>query len=205
MATDPLTRKQRRLVRQIDQIVETFGLDYRDIRGYERDARTPVLEIMKNKLVRGQVILWYALIDEFLNNKICHYYFGRKRSFPKLWKTKSFQRFNHFMLEELYPLQKLRLVNAIRKVLKGFARDVEALNVLRNGLAHAFFPENLRKSKPQWKGQNIFSVEGAQRFQADMYALSDYFLGRKPSTSEDVTSNPTFERNARKNGARPSS
>lgn len=204
MPTDPLTAKQRRLVRDIDQIAEIFGLDYRDIRRYERDARTPVLEVMKNKLVRGQVILWYALIDEFLNNKICHYYFGRKRSFPKLWKTKAFQRFNHFMLEELYPLQKLRLVNAIRKVPKSIARDIEALNVLRNGLAHAYFPENLRKSKPHWKGHNIFSVEGAQRFQADMFALSDYFLGLRPSTAEEVTSNPTLERDARRDGARPS-
>lgn len=201
MATDSLTTKQRRLVREIEQIAETFSLDYQAIRRYEREARTPVLEIMKNKLVRGQVVLWYTLVDEFLNNKICEYYFGRKRGFPKLWKAKPFQRFNHYVLEELYPLQKLRLVSSIRKVPKTFARDIEALNALRNGLAHAFFPENLRKSKPQWKGHNIFSLEGAQRFQDDMYALSDYFLGLTPAPNHDVTSNPTFEKDARKNGA----
>ncbi|TMH44051.1 MAG: hypothetical protein E6H54_09855 [Betaproteobacteria bacterium] len=204
MATDLLTAKQRRLVHEIEQIAETFSLDYQDIRRYEREARTPVLEIMKNKLVRGQVILWYTLLDEFLNNKICEYYFGRKRGFPKLWKTKPFQRFNHYILEELYPLQKLRLVSAIRKVPKTFRRDIEALNALRNGLAHAFFPENLRKSKPQWKGHDIFSLKGAQEFQTDMYSLSDYFFGLKPELDGDVTSNPTFERDARKNGARPS-
>jgi hypothetical protein len=204
MAADLLTAKQRRLVREIEQIAETFTLDYHDIRRYEPEARTPVLEIMKNKLVRGQVILWYTLIDEFLNNKICHYYFGRKRGFPKLWKTKPFQRFNYYILEELYLLQKLRLVNAIRKVPRAIARDIEALNVLRNGLAHAFFPENLRKSKPQWKGHNIYSTEGAQRFQTDMYALSNYFLGLKTEVDDNVTSNPTFERDARKSGARPS-
>ena len=204
MASDPLTAKQRRLIHEIEQIADTFGLNYQDIRNYEREARTPVLEIMKNKLVRGQVILWYTLVDEFLNNKICQYYFGRKRGFPKLWKTKRFRRFNHYILEELYPLQKLRLVNAIRKVPKAIARDIEALNALRNGLAHAFFPENSRKSKPQWKGHNIFSFEGAERFQADMFALSDYFLGFKANADEDVTSNPTFERDARESSARPS-
>src|SRR5260370_13728356 len=204
MTTNALTTRQRRLVREIEQIAETFTLDYQDIRRYEREARTPVLETMKNKLVRGQVILWYTLVDEFLNIKICHYYFGRKRSFIKLWKTKPFQRFNHYILEELYPLQKLRLVNAIRKVPKTFVRDIEALNALRNGLAHAFFPENLRKSRPQWKGLNIFSLDGAQRFQTAMYALSDYFLGLEAGLGDEVTATPTSDRAARKNGAHPS-
>jgi hypothetical protein len=44
-------------------------------------------------------------------------------------------------------------------------------------VAHAFFPENLRKGKPIWKGKDIFSFEGANVFQADMHKLADYFWG----------------------------
>jgi hypothetical protein len=73
-------------------------VDYANIIDYEQAARTPLLEIMKSKIVRGQVILWYTLVDEFLNNEICRYYFGKKRSFPQLWKTKNFKLFNHYIL-----------------------------------------------------------------------------------------------------------
>jgi hypothetical protein len=107
--------------------------------------------------------------------EICHYYFGKKRSFPQLWKTKRFQLFNYHVLEELYPLQKLRLVKAIRPVPKQVSKSIESLNALRNGLAHAFFPENLRKTKPTWKGKNIFSLEGAKLFMEDMYSVAGFF------------------------------
>lgn len=179
MNKDRLTTKQRALLKELDELADIFGLDYQNIREYNREARTPILEIMKNKVVRGQVILWYTVVDEFLNDEICHYYFGRKRSFISLWKTKRFQLFNHYILEELYPLQKLRLVKAIRQVPKAVSRNIEALNILRNGLAHAFFPENLRKSKPLWKGKSIFSLDGAKQFQDDMLTIHEDLLRRR--------------------------
>ncbi len=104
-------------------------------------------------------------------------FFGKKRTFPQLWKTKRFTLFNHYILEELYPLQKLRLVKALRPIPKNISKDIESLNALRNGLAHAFFPANLRKSKPTWKGKNMFSLDGAKSFMDDMHRLSDHFLG----------------------------
>jgi hypothetical protein len=177
VATKNLTRKQRHLLREIEQLAELFSLDYSNIDEYKPKARTPMLEVMKNKLVRGQVIIWYTLVDEYLNIAICHYYFGKKRSFPQLWKTKRFTFFNHYVLEELYPLQKLRLVKAITKVPKAVSQDIEALSALRNGIAHAFFPENLRKVKPTWKGKNIFTFEGSEVFMSDMWAISDFFSG----------------------------
>ena len=59
-----------------------FGLDYPNITEYEREARTPFLEVMKNKLVRARVIMSYMLIDEYLNNEICRYYFFANRTLP---------------------------------------------------------------------------------------------------------------------------
>jgi hypothetical protein len=130
--------------------------------------------------VLAQTVTWYTLVDEYLNNEICRYYFGKKRTFPQLWKTKRFRLFNHYILEDLYPLQKLRLVKALRPIPKSIAKDIEALNSLRNGLAHAFFPENLRKSKPTWKGKDIYSLDGAKSFMDDMRRVSDFFLGFVP-------------------------
>ena len=172
-----LTKRQRTLVREIGEIAELFGLDYHNMEEYEPDARTPRLEATKRTLVRGQVVLFYTLVDELLSMEMCRYFFGRRRSFPQLWRTKRFQRFNHHIIEELNLMQKLRLVKAIRRLPKAVTADIERLNALRNGLAHAFFPENLKKVKPEWKGKSVFSVDGATALQDDCQKIFDFFLG----------------------------
>lgn len=62
---------------------------------------------------------------------------------------------------------------------------------MRNGLAHAFFPENLRSSKPIYKGKIIFSRDGLHRFIEDMSKVSDFFFlilgARHPSAGDDDT------------------
>jgi len=182
----PLTPKQRKQLSEVEHIAESFGLDYANARDYESNQRGPMLDAMKNKLVRGQVVIWYTLVDEYLNVEICHYFFGRKRSFPQLWRRKKFKVFNHYIIEELYLLAKLRLVKAVRVVPKPIAQTIEALNALRNALAHAFFTEN-RKSKPTWRGKDIFSPEGADAFMADMGQLSDFFWVEPRRTPKAVT------------------
>jgi hypothetical protein len=112
--------------------------------------------------------------------RLCHYFFGRGRSFPQLWKTKRFRNFNYHVLEELSLLKKLAFVKSISKVTKAIAGDIERLNAVRNGLAHAFFPENLKKSKPEWKGKGIFAVDGLRVFMDDMAMLHNYFLAIRP-------------------------
>ena len=179
-----LTTKQRFVLREIEAISELFGLDYSDIDQYEPDARLPRLEATKNALVRGQVVLMYTLVDELLSMRICQYFFGRKRTFQQLWRTKRFTRFNHYIIEELSLMQKLRLVRALADLPKSIVADIDRLNALRNGLAHSFFPENLKKSKPEWKGKNIFTVEGASRFQNDCQHIFDYFFGLERADSE---------------------
>jgi hypothetical protein len=176
MTKDQLTRKQKRLVEELDDICESLSLDYWKVLEYEKEGRSAYLEAARNKIVRGQVIIWYTLIDEFLNMELCHYYFGRNRPFPKLWKTKRFQLFNHHVLEELHLMQKLRHVKSIKKIPKSILSAIERLNALRNGLAHAFFPENLRKSKPEWKGKDIFSSEGMKALQEDFDDMVEFFL-----------------------------
>jgi hypothetical protein len=170
-----LTKKQRALVKELKEMRALLDLDFERISDYPSDARTVKLQVMRNKIVRGQVIVWYTLIDEFLANRICRFFFGRTRSFPQLWRTKRFRLFNHHVIEQLSLLEKLRLVKAIDKLPKAISSDIESLNNLRNGLAHSFFPENLRSAKPIWKGKDVFSLDGITRLDADMQAAFNYF------------------------------
>lgn len=173
-----LTKKQRELVAELDQLLKLCGLDYHNIEEYEPEFRTTYLTLIKNQIIRSHVIMDYILVDEFLNWEICLYQFGKKSKFKQLWRTKKFQRFNHYVIEGLSLLQKLRYVKSFVKIPKTIVTDIERLNSLRNGLAHSFFPENLRTSKPIWKGKNIFSLDGINSFSVDMQKIKDFFSVR---------------------------
>jgi hypothetical protein len=73
-------------------------------------------------------------------------------------------------------MEKLAFVKAIKTLPKSVVADVERLNAVRNGIAHAFFPENLRSSKPTWKGKDLFSLEGITQFTEDMSDLYQFFF-----------------------------
>jgi len=172
------------LVRELGEIAELLGLDYGDIKSYDREQRTVRLEMIKDLLVRAEVVSKYTLINESLDSIISEYYFGpftQKKGFMYYWRTKKFQRFNFYILERLSILQKLDLVKDVTKMPANIANNIAAINDLRNALAHAFFPENLRRyrpSKPVYKGKNIFSLEGLERFLEDCEAIWDWYYRR---------------------------
>ena len=156
----------------------------------EPDARTTYLELAKDQLIRSAVVLKYVVMDEFLSAIMCWHYFGKKQSFPQLWKTKRFRTFNHFILERLYLLQKLDLVKSIHDIPKWVLSDLAALNDLRNGVAHSFFPQN-RRRKPDWKGKSVFTRVGLDHFLEDMDKLSDFFHNQFWAGSpEDIMGRP---------------
>jgi hypothetical protein len=173
-----LTRQQQRLILELDEIVKRLRMNYREIEEYEPAERTPRLRLVRDHLVRGEIVLAYTLIDEFLNALLVDHFFGRKISHIRLWRTKRFKNFNYFFLEKLSLMEKLAYVRAIREVPRSIRRDVEQLNNLRNGVAHAFFPENLRSAKPKWKGLDIFSLEGVNALMEDLATIDDYFASR---------------------------
>ena len=74
-------------------------------------------------------------------------------------------------------MPKFRYVKALRPIPKAIARDIEKLNALRNGVAHAFFPENLKRSRAVWGEKSIFSLEGLRAFHADMLIVKRFFAG----------------------------
>jgi len=181
-----LTKKQEQLVAELRQMYELLRLDFWNVQNRDDEDRTTRLELVMRQIVTSEVIRVFTLMDEYLNVALCHYYFGKQRSFITLWRTKKFKLFNHHVLEELHPLQKLRLVKSIRPIPSAINADIDRLCALRNGLAHAFFPENLRKSQPFWKGESIYGLKGLQRFHEDMERVSAYFWQRELASSANA-------------------
>jgi hypothetical protein len=124
---DQLTRCQRHLVSEIEEIASLLKLDYVDIKSYERAARMPLLEMMRRKIIISEVITIYTLTDEHLNLCLCHYFFGRKEASSSCGRPNAF---NYHVLEELPLMAKLRFAKSISKVPKAVAADIERLNAL---------------------------------------------------------------------------
>ena len=135
-----LTKKQRALVDELQEMRDLMLLNYEQIEEYPAPSRTTSLLLMRNKLVRGQVVVSYTLIDEFLTNRICCFIFGRQRSFPDLWKTKRFRLFNHYVVESLSLLEKLRFAKAIQEIPKPIARKSRVLTCCAMGWRTRSFP-----------------------------------------------------------------
>jgi hypothetical protein len=184
---DLLTAKQRRIKKELEEIAKIVRVDYWNILQRERAARTPVLEVMKRELIRGEVVGQYTLIDDLLSTELCKYFLPGK-SLIAQWKTRRFKRFNYYVIERLYMTQKLAFLKDVYAVPKPIASKIEEINALRNAMAHAFFPENLRvyqmkgrlaPRKPitvRYKGQDLFTVEGAQHFVDDCSEVVDFLL-----------------------------
>jgi hypothetical protein len=170
------TEKQKKLFKELEEIVELTGLNYKEIKKLDKDAITPTLDITKRQIVRGYVVDCYVLIDEFLNMILCNYYFGRE-DFQYLWRTKKFQRFNYYFLEEVSTRVKLKHVKEIKKIPKNILSIILNIIHVRNALAHSFFPENLKKLKPVYKGKDIFTPEGLKLLSEDMDKITKYFIG----------------------------
>lgn len=181
MAKDNLTQHQRDLVTQLTALARLTQIDFDQIRRYPRSRRTAMLKHMFREIVRGEVVGWYTVVDEALGSTLAEYFFGRT-DFPTLWKTRRFQRFNYFVLERLYPLNKLDLVREVYRVPKKYAEAIGRLNDLRNAMAHSFFPENTRRFRPvegsdrrhstvTWRSGDLFTVDGLTLFVTEMEDL----------------------------------
>ena len=182
-----LTQKQRKLIGELEKVASIVRIDYWNIRDREKEARTPVLEVTKRELIRGEVIGQYTLIDDLLSTEVCLYFLPGK-DLIKQWKTKKFRRFNYYVIERLYMTQKLAFLKDVYDVPRDIASRIEEINALRNAMAHAFFPENLRvyqmKGRPgprkpvmvRYRGRDLFSVEGVTAFVADCSTVTDFLL-----------------------------
>ena len=201
-----LTPKQRKLCKELEEISEVVRVDYWNILSWSPKVRTTVLEVMKRQLIRGEIVTQYTLIDDWLSGAVCKYFLPGS-NFIAQWKTQRFVRFNYYVIERLYMTQKLAFLKDAYIVPKAIAVTIEEINALRNAMAHAFFPENLRaynmKGPPaprqpvvvHYKGEDIFTLEGIKRFAADCGTVTDFFrsgLKRRKRTTTTLPSGPTL-------------
>lgn len=186
MAEIHLTRRQKRLRAELDMIFARIGLDYWDLDDTEPQWRTTRLEVIRREVIRGEVVSQYTLIDEQLGSAVSRYMFENEK-FMKLWRTKRFERFNYFILEKMSLMEKLTFVKDAYTVPKAVASDIEAINAMRNALAHAYFPENLRAHRrkhgtsrrlvgPHYKGIDIFTIDGIDRFMEDASDVVQFLI-----------------------------
>jgi len=166
--------KQRTLIKELDTICSRLCLDYWNSNSSPEWKTATQLELTLRWIVRTAVIDNYAFVDEILSCCICRYMFG-KRSFPKLWRTEKFRLFNYYVIEPLNLLPKLAFVNDISRLPKEILADIRKLNDLRNGLAHSFFPENLKGQRAMWDHKDIFTSDGLAGFLEDMAKISEHF------------------------------
>jgi hypothetical protein len=179
-----LTRAERRLMSEIEEIASTVNMDFWNIeKNYKRDSWRYRLTLMRNSFVRSEVILKYTLIDEYLTDMICDYYFRRPKKsetgYRQLWRTKHFKIFVHYLMDETFLLRKLATVEAITKVPSDVSKATKRINDIRNALAHSFFPENRRRymadKRVLYRGADLFTVRGVELFQEDYEIVEDYF------------------------------
>src|SRR5262245_56030087 len=178
-----LTAKQRSLRKEIEDIASLIRMDHWQIEKYRH--RTDFLKGIKDKLVRGEIVSKYTVIDEYLTMIICDYYFPRaldEYTYRNAWKNKRFVIFNHRIMEELSLLKKLDIVNEIDEVPKGEANIIRRINDLRNALAHSLFPENRRRymqsRKVLYQKIDIFTPAGIAKFEQEYQLVDDYLAMR---------------------------
>jgi hypothetical protein len=167
-----LTRTERKLRAEIEKIASIVSMDVWNIEKF-RGNRITRLRMMKDKFVRAYVIQQYGFIDEYLTDIICNYYFHRPKEghYGRLWKTKRFRVFVHYLMDETYPLKKLSMVEAIKDVPADVAKAIRRINDVRNAIAHSLFPENRRRhmadKKLLYQGSDLFTFDGIQKFWLD--------------------------------------
>jgi hypothetical protein len=161
---------------------------------YSEPERTITLQLVKRALINQEIILQYTLIDEYLSDIICNYYFRRRKNevtYRRLWREEKFQIFNHFIIEEAYFLQKLRIVHAIEEVPSEHRNSMEAINALRNAIAHSFFPENRRQYKKHnirnirrwiYDGEGIYTKDGVEKLLNNTQVVVNYLQTRSGSS-----------------------
>jgi hypothetical protein len=178
-----LTRAERRLQAEVRDIALLIDVDFWAVEeNYKLGYRKAKLELMKDKLIRSEIIYRYTLIDEFLTDVICDYYFHRPKksvSYARLWRTKHFKVFVHYLMDETFLLKKLSMVEAIKKVPPDVSKSIKRINDVRNALAHSLFPQNRRRyvadKNVTYQGAVLFSRAGVVKFREDYDIVHEYF------------------------------
>jgi hypothetical protein len=188
-----LTPTQKAKIKILEQISTIVGVDFWNVgkSDHSNDVRNVLLELAKDRLVRSGILSDYVLMDELLSELICRYFFDPTKTSIQLWRTAKFKTFNYHVLEELSLMKKVSLVKEIAYIPKKIEETIRLTNMLRNAVAHSFFPMNKRDfkrtKKVTYKGKDVFTIDGLNTFNEDtreaIRYLSEIAFG-KPKSDE---------------------
>ena len=103
-------------------------------------------------------------------------------TYGRLWKDKKFNIFNHYIIQEMSFLQKLRIVHAIDEVPSKHRSSMEGINALRNPIDYSFFPESRRQylkyRRVQYDGEDIYTKSGIEKLLNNATKIVDYLKAR---------------------------
>jgi len=177
MSIPPLTRTERRLVREIKTLASDLGLDPVEIAEEEdQELRYVGLTNARMHIIRGEVITQFTLVDDLLTHELTIEILGGSKKKPWRRKKVRFDRAKAVLIESRMSLRhKLDLYKTYRRVPARIVEIVAGLNSARNSLAHVFYLEG-RRRRAKYRGQDIISVKTFDRFREDMQYLYDYLL-----------------------------
>jgi hypothetical protein len=182
VATMGLTKKEQAFFEEAEAIARLTGLDFHRVRDTtKKDEFDLGLQMAIHKMVISEVVIRYTLLDEILANLIVKYFF-KSSDFSKLWRTKKFSTFVHYVLDEMYLLKKMDVVHSIKPLPSDVMKIIRKTNAVRNAFAHSFFPENRKEhrksNKVLYGDTDIRTPQGLGQFVTDARLAFDYLERR---------------------------
>jgi hypothetical protein len=170
----PLTLKQKAKIKELEEIGRIACVDFWNVKDScdDNSIKNAVLDLANDRIIRADIVFSYVLIDELLCELISQHFFSRRKTSIQLWKTAKYKHFNFHVLEGMSLLRKLALVKEFTNIHKPIEDIVIRTNVIRNAVAHSFFPMNKkeykRTGKVTYKGKDIFTLDGVKLFDDDI-------------------------------------
>jgi hypothetical protein len=181
-----LTKAQRLLLMEARGIAALAKLDIWNIEKQDEEARTPLLRLAISQMVIAEVVTQYTLLDEILTDLACRYYFKKRGKRFILWRHKKFRVFVNYIMDEMFLIKKMELVNAIKPLPREIKSTVHRVNSIRNAIAHSFFPENRKEhrkiGKVLYLGKDIRTSVGLEGFKDDCHVAWVYLARRAYGT-----------------------
>jgi hypothetical protein len=167
-----ISKKRQGLSNEARQLADLADANLEAFDNLDDDYFEDKLKTVVRQLVIAEVVGQYTLIDEVLSEIVARYFFVNKDvHFGKLWRRKKFQIFSHHILDEIYLLKKMAIVDAIKPLPGSVKSSIHRINSIRNAIAHSFFPENRREFRKQkgvlFRGKDIYRPVGLSTFKAD--------------------------------------
>jgi hypothetical protein len=191
-----LTATQKAKVRELEEISKLTHVDFWNVEKSDddNDVRNVVLDIARDRIIRSDVVFAYVLIDELLAELMARYFFNPRKTSMQLWKDEKFANFSYHILEGMPLMRKLSLVKEFCDIPKPIEQIITLTNVIRNAVAHSFFPMNKRDfkrtRKVTYKGKDVFTLDGLRLFSADtdkaVGCLSDLAFGAQQRLRRDA-------------------